>query len=308
MQPESRRTFLLAGTAPLLLGVSGLWRKPARRLPLCFSTLGCPGWEWKTILKRASESGYQALELRGIRGEMDLTKLPLFNANQLKQSLSDLQALNLKIINLGASCKLHEPDVVKRQPHLDEARRFIELAQRLQCPYVRVFPDKFVEGEKASVTTQRIIDGLQELGEFAKSSGVTVILESHGDFTRSSDLLALMKGAEMPSVALLWDAHHTVVAGQEDPGFTFQKLSRYIRHVHLKDSRPEGQEVRYVLTGKGTVPVRQTVKVLVEGGYRGYYSFEWEKAWHPEIEEPEVAIPHFARVMREYLTEAGLNT
>ena len=27
--------------------------------------------------------------------------------------------------------------------------------------------------------------------------------------------------------------------------------------------------------------------------YDGYVSFEWEKYWHPEIEEPEVALPDF---------------
>jgi hypothetical protein len=64
--------------------------------------------------------------------------------------------------------------------------------------------------------------------------------------------------------------------------------------------------VRYVLTGEGTVPVRETVRVLAAGGYKGYYCFEWEKKWHPEIEPPEVAFPHYARVMSAYLAEAGV--
>jgi sugar phosphate isomerase/epimerase len=77
----------------------------------------------------------------------------------------------------------------------------------------------------------------------------------------------------------------------------------------LKDSRPpkgDEKDRRYVLTGSGDVPVKETVKVLAAGGYRGYYCFEWEKRWHPEIEEPEVAIPHYAKVMRQYLAEAGV--
>jgi hypothetical protein len=54
------------------------------------------------------------------------------------------------------------------------------------------------------------------------------------------------------------------------------------------------------------VPVKETVKALAAAGYRGYYCFEWEKKWHPEIEEPEIAFPHYAKVMREYLAEAGI--
>ena len=43
--------------------------------------------------------------------------------------------------------------------------------------------------------------------------------------------------------------------------------------------------------------------MLAGAGYKGYYSFEWEKKWHPDIEEPEIAIPQYAKVMREYLRE-----
>jgi len=61
-----------------------------------------------------------------------------------------------------------------------------------------------------------------------------------------------------------------------------------------------------VLTGTGDVPVSTQVQVLARAGYKGYYCFEWEKKWHPEIEEPEVAFPHYARTMGEYLTAAGI--
>ena len=58
----------------------------------------------------------------------------------------------------------------------------------------------------------------------------------------------------------------------------------------------------------GAVPVKEQVKVLGAGGYKGFYCFEWEKKWHPEIEEPEVAFPHYAKVMAGYLAEAGVKT
>ena len=104
-------------------------------------------------------------------------------------------------------------------------------------------------------------------------------------------------------MALLWDAHHTFASGREDPEETVRRLGRWIRHTHLKDSVSAGRDRRYVLTGRGDVPVRRQVEALARSGYAGYYSFEWEKRWHPEIEEPEVAIAQFATVAREYLRE-----
>jgi hypothetical protein len=62
-----------------------------------------------------------------------------------------------------------------------------------------------------------------------------------------------------------------------------------------------------VLTGTGEVPVERQIVALAKTGYAGYYSFEWEKRWHPEIEEPEVAFAQFATVARGYLARAGVS-
>jgi glucosamine-6-phosphate deaminase len=48
-----------------------------------------------------------------------------------------------------------------------------------------------------------------------------------------------------------------------------------------------------VLPGRGEFPARRVLHVLEAQAYDRFVSFEWEKRWHPEIEEPEVALPHF---------------
>jgi sugar phosphate isomerase/epimerase len=260
------------------------------------------------ILEQASLLGYAAIELRGIQGELDLTKRPEFSSVRLKETLKDLEALDLRISDLGSSAHLHEFEPAQRATQLEQGKKFIDLAYRLRVPYVRVFGDKFIDGQSREATIDRVVEGLRELGEYAKSSQVTVILESHGDFLDSPTLMEIMKSTEMPTVGLLWDAYHTVVEGKEHPATTFKRLGQYVYHTHLKDSKLIGKEEQYVLTGTGTVPVREIVHVLAAGGYRGYYGFEWEKLWHPDIEEPEVAVPHFAKVIREYLAESGIKT
>jgi sugar phosphate isomerase/epimerase len=138
-----------------------------------------------------------------------------------------------------------------------------------------------------------------------------VLIESHGDFTRSKDLVEILTTVNDPSFALLWDAHHSFVAGGEKPAESWAALGQWARHTHLKDSRAAGAAAkpearRYVLLGTGEVPVKEQVAVLAKSGYKGFYCFEWEKKWHPEIEEPEVAFPHYAKTMAEYLSAAGV--
>jgi sugar phosphate isomerase/epimerase len=300
-----RRAFLAtlgAGfAAPAVLRAQGR----TKRYPIAFSTLGCPAWSWPTILDQAGRLGYAAIELRGVAGEMDLPKVPELSGSRLAETKRELAARGLVISDLGASARMHEKDPAERAKNFDEGRRFIDLAQALGVKYVRMFPDKIPPGESRDEVIARIVDGFQQMAAHAKPAGVVVLVESHGDFTRAKDLERILAGVGSDAFALLWDAHHTFAAGGERPADTYAALKRWVRHTHLKDSVPQGGDRKYVLTGTGEVPVKEQVRVLAEGGYHGYYCFEWEKKWHPEIEEPEVAFPHYARVMGEYLAAAG---
>ncbi len=277
------------------------------RLPLGFSTLGCPTWPWPQILDFAAEHQFASIELRGILTNMDLTQVPELAPEHLAEAKRQLSAHGLAVSCLGASAHMHEMDEVKHAAQVDEARRFIDLAEALGAPYVRVFGNEYVPGVPRDKMLAHIASALRELGDYARRKGVTVIVESHGDFTDSPALLEILQRADSPNVALLWDAHHTFVSGKEQPEDTVRQLGRYIRHTHLKDSVPAGNDRRYVLTGTGEVPVKRQIAALVKIGYRGFYSFEWEKRWHPEIEEPSVALAQYANVAARYLREASAN-
>jgi hypothetical protein len=56
-------------------------------------------------------------------------------------------------------------------------------------------------------------------------------------------------------------------------------------------------KLQYVLLGEGEVPVTKAMSYLTQKGYPGFYSFEWEKLWHPELMDPGTAIADFASKM-----------
>lgn len=292
-----RRQFIQT-TALAAAGFSAALRASEKPLPIGFSTLGCPRWDWLKILDFAQQNGFSAVELRGLQGNMDLPSRLEFSSPRIAQSRKDVASRGLRISCLGSSANMHDVDPEKHEQQLADARKFIDLASTLGVPYVRVFGNKLVGPREPALA--HIASSLRSLGDYAGPKQVTVLIESHGDFTDSPTLREILEKSNSSHVALLWDAHHTFVAGKEDPAFTVRQLGKYIRHTHLKDSRAEGDQIHYVLTGRGTVPVKEQVQALRKTGYQGYYSFEWEKVWHPEIEEPEVAFPDFARVVRQY--------
>lgn len=272
------------------------------KLPIGFSTLGCPAWSWNKILDFAKQYGFLGVELRGIEGNMDLPSRPEFGPSRIEQSMKEVADRGLRISSVDSSTEMHEADSQKRQAQLADARRFIDLASKLGVPYVRVFGNQIV-GPPDEVIA-RVTKSLRELGDYAGPKNVTVLMESHGDFTHSPMLREIFEKADSPDVALLWDANHTYIQGGEDPEFTVKHVGKYIRHTHLKDSVGKGDNAHYVLTGQGEVPVERQVQLLVDIGYKGYYSYEWEKAWHPDLQDPEIAFPDYAKVMTGYLRDA----
>ncbi len=299
---QIRRRDFLERLAIFLAALPEITRAASERLPIGFSTLGCPSWSWLKVLDFAQQNGFATVELRGLQGTMDLPSRPEFGDGQIEQSKKDIANRGLRISCASSSANMHDTGPEHDQ-QLADARRFIDLASRLGAPYVRVFGNKLVGPRAAAV--EHIAGSLRELGDYAAPKNVTVLLESHGDFTNSAILQEILEKAASPHVALLWDAHNTFVEGKEDPAITVSQLGKYIRHTHLKDARLEGGQDHYVLTGRGDVPVKRQVELLAGIRYAGCYSFEWEKAWHPEIEEPEVAIADFARVVAQYLPAAA---
>jgi sugar phosphate isomerase/epimerase len=289
-------------------GMTRAFASTGGRLPIGFSTLGCPTWDWLQALDFAAAHGYSGIELRGIKDTMDLPKAAEFQPERLVQTQRELKDRGLVITDLGASTNLHETAADKGPAGMAEARGFIELASRIGVPYVRVFGNKFTEGVPREQTLEIIARNLHSLGEYARERNVLVLLETHGDFTDSPTILELMKRADSKGAAVLWDAHHTFVLGKESPETSVRELGAYIKHTHLKDSVPAAVDRRYVLTGTGEVPVRRQVEALARAQYKGFYSFEWEKRWHPEIEEPAVAFAQFATVVSGYLRDAGVRS
>src|SRR5215468_8115653 len=295
----TRREFLassaLTALAPHLLVPT------AEKPRLAFSTLGCPKWPFAQILDFAASNNFSAVEIRCILGDLDLPNRPEFAPEQIAATKKAIAAHGLKVSDLGSSSEMHLTDPDKRAKSIADGKRFIDLAEKLDAPYVRIYGNK-LEGPQDECI-RRVAAGMRELAIYAKPHNVTVIIESHGDFVTSPLLKRVLAEADHPNAALLWDAHHTFVSGHEEPEFTVRELGQWIRHTHLKDSIPQNGDRHYVLTGKGEVPVKRQMQALAATNYQGYFCFEWEKLWHQDIVEPEIAIADFARIASTYLAK-----
>ena len=301
----NRRKFLK--TTTLLMAapfVPSLFDAKKDKPLLSFSTLGCPDWNFQRITDFAMEHNYNGIELRGLLREMDLTKCPEFNTSQsIAATLSVMKDKNVGVVDLGSSTNLHIADNTERKKNLDEAKRFIDLAEKLFCPYIRVFPNNFPKDKDKNETMDLMIKGLLELSDYAKGSSVKVLIETHGDLVWTADIQKVMDSAFNEHTGLVWDVTNMWSATKEPPADVYQKLKKYIRHTHIKDMKMIDGTIHYVLLGQGEVPIFTAIDSLENGGYKGYYSFEWEKLWHPEIADSEIALADYPKTMLQHFNK-----
>jgi sugar phosphate isomerase/epimerase len=269
---------------------------------LAFSTLGCPDWSLEEVIRAALRFGYAGVELRCLDREMDLLRRPEFQPGEVSRTRGLFERHAVKPCCLDTSCSFHAVDEAIRRENVDLATRYAELAAALGSPLLRVFPNEVPRGTSRGETQRRIAASLREVA-MRVPPGVTVALETHGDFATGRAAADIVRLADHRAVGIVWDAANTVASGEEI-GAAADAVSPHLVHVHLRDARPVAGRRFWqpVLAGRGRVPFDQVIAALRRIGYAGYVSFEWEKFWHPEIEEAEIAIGDFAAAIQKCST------
>ena len=178
MRQSTRKQFLQTSSA-LLLGAAfarASFDFKKEKLPLAFSTLGCPDWDLKKITDFAKQHGYTGIELRGLKREIYLPKCPEFSTTKkIDEVLKIMKDKNLRFVDLGSSSTLHFGEGAEREKNINDGKAFIDLAQQLNCPNVRVYPNLLPKDKDKDETMDFIVKGLLELGNYAKASGVMVL-------------------------------------------------------------------------------------------------------------------------------------
>jgi sugar phosphate isomerase/epimerase len=269
-------------------------------LRLAFSTLACPAWSLERAVEAALEHGYHGLELRLIDGD---TIPPDLGREQRRRVRDRLAGAGLAVVAVDTSVRLAGADPAGGAADL---RAYLELAAEWESPFIRVFGGERPAGSDAAEVTAAMARLLTAVAPEAERLGVGIALETHDTLSSANAVAALLAMVESRAVGALWDVLHTYRVGEE-PEQAATVLAERLLHVHIKDGRrPAGDGAwDLVLLGRGDVPVARTLRVLRDRGYRGWLSVEWEKKWHPEIAEPEVALPQHAAELARLLDEAG---
>ncbi len=267
-------------------------------MKLSFSTLGCPDFDWPDIYAMAKDFGFQGIEMRGLGDDIFAVNAKPFRKDVLPKTIAQLKKMHLEIPCLSSGCALKFAD--KTEETKRELKEYMDLAQQLGTPYIRVLGD-LTAAPQGEVDDSLVLKTLQELVPYAEEKNVTLLVETNGVYTDTARLRELLDQIESDNVAALWDIHHPYRFGGESPSQTVQNLGAYIKFAHIKDSVMKDGQVCYRMMGEGDLPMDDIILALNSINYEGYVSLEWLKAYAPELSDAGIVFPHYANFMSQYL-------
>ena len=265
------------------------------------NTLGAPKWDLELTARNARAYGYAGVDLRLLDGEV--ITLESIRANQ-KRLRALFPADELPVAVLATSVRLATADPAVRKKTLDEAREWIDLAAGLGVPVIRYFAARNPPELDLEASIQAVGEMLAQLADPTTQAGIKIGVETHDEFAHANTVAKALELAPSPAVGAIWDMYHTARMG-ETPAQALDAIGDRVINVHLKDARRTADGWQLLLLGEGEIPVKDALQQLNARGYDDFISVEWEKKWHPEIAEPEVAFPQHLALLQDYVRDFG---
>ncbi|MFF2482258.1 sugar phosphate isomerase/epimerase family protein [Paenibacillus sp. NPDC058071] len=238
------------------------------------------GWGNKEFIEFAATSGADGVELLSFHWneEKDATEVP-----------EALARTGLKLACFGASNNFADPDAAARSAQVDGIKSSVDIAERFGAKVVRVFAGDLRDGLAFGEVRQWIVDGLKEAAAYAADRGILLCLENHGLLAGKAEQVAsIIRDVESPYLRSTFDAGNFLLV-DEDPSPSVEVLKPLVRHVHVKDFAPVGEDsgepfYRSIsgqpysgrVAGEGVVDLPYIIGELRAGGYDGWYTIEYE--------------------------------
>ena len=274
-------------------------------MKIAFSTISCPAYTAPQMCRAAADYGYDAVELYALEGDRLTVAVLEERLGELRQTFREA---GVPICSLNSWGQFSMTDAEARAAMERQVSRALELAAELGSPQVKTFGGALPRDVPAATVFDYVAEHIGRLARHGERLGVRLLLETHDGFSPSGHVAAILERVPSPGFAALWDVHHPYRMG-ETPEQVDAALGARVAHVHVKDANraaPGEDAWDYVLLGEGELAsqVQGAIDRRAGRGFDGFVSVDWEKQWHPEIADPEVALPQFAGALRRYIAAA----
>ncbi len=191
-------------------------------------------------------------------------------ADYLRQLAAHAFRLGLDVSGTAVGNDFGHPPGDKRQEQIAAVKKWIEHADVLGAPVIRIFAGHQQKDQTPAQAHSLMVAGIEECCEYAGKYGVYLALENHGGPTATAEgLLAFVRDVNSPWFGVNLDSGNF---HSDDPYGELERIAPYAVNAQIK--------VVMSPAGKAKEPAdyKRLAKILRDAHYRGYVVLEYEEA------------------------------
>lgn len=299
----NRRTFLRNCAAASATLATGSWMTNAARAiePIVrdgksFFKFSLAAYSYRDLLnskppKATLDDFIKDCAKMGLQGtELTSYYFPKDPSDEYLRHLKELCfRLGLDVSGTAVGNDFCVPPGEKRDAEIADTKRWIDRAEILGAPVIRIFSGKAHEGSSTEQAHKLAVAGIEECCDYAGKHGVYLALENHGGLTATGEgLLSLVKDVKSPWFGVNLDTGNF---HSDDPYRELALLAPYAVNVQVKVSMwgPDGKRKHGDFS--------RIAQILRDSAYRGYIVLEFE-----EPEDPVANCPRYVDEVRAAFT------
>jgi len=169
-------------------------------------------------------------------------------------------------------------DPEARRREIAATKRWIDLAEILGAPVIRIFAGHQKEGSTPEQAHALMVSAIEECCEYAGQHGIHLALENHGGPTATIDnFLKFVRDVKSPWFGVNLDTGNFQ---SDDVYGDLAKAAPYALNVQVKVAIVEGGK-------KQETDFKRLAGILRDAHYRGYLALEYEEEGDPREECPK---------------------
>ena len=263
-------------------------------MKFAFSSVCAPTWDFPTLVARAKEYGYDGIEIRALTDRS--AGNPFLSDPDKIRSVFDHSGI--EICCLASSIAMTQ-NKKKDAEAADELRLYVDTAQKLGCPIVKIFDTQVKPGRSRASTGVLLGDWLMPLADYAADHDIVIGVENALSFRNAKEMWSIVDRVNHPSLGVAWDLMNAAMVG-EFAAYSVPTLNSKIVYTQVKDAKLGALGITYCKLGEGDAQVRNFMRRLRGVGYDGYVTLEWEKAWLPNLLGPEEILPDSIKKLKDW--------
>ena len=243
---------------------------------IAFSTVACPDWTLQQVADAAARFEYDGVELRTFgTGSTSFACDPcLTSSAKIRRMFRDAGVVVSSLATSICFDAPIRPRIIGRvfgdqEQAVSEARRAIDLAAQIECPFVRVCGFEVPAGEKRRSTVRLIVERLAAIADHAHRTGVRIAFENGGSFPTARDVVEIIDPLHDPLIGLSWCVRTGVLAGEKPLPDAIADRTLILRVRDWRDGQLTGDDA-----------CQQAARALCDSGPTdSCVVFEWCRAW-----------------------------